>query len=863
MSKAKPLVVLIPPDDREALRNAGVLPPSWFRDADAPGWEDGGPAVRLWTGTPDLDMAAVAVEQQGEPPLPALLLGLSGPGRSMFADENLVAKLFDSVLLHVVFLDGRNGDASDAGRGAADSWVGVEPILRTVNWAKAFNQSVEYWFSDEQARNIRHVILAVARGGREGTFVARVRLAPEQDKLLNAEFSEGGTVQVCYFIDGRLEVELDREALHARFLWPVLAGRLLLRLLVALSSNPEGDDVFRPGVHLWRSFEFLFDYPVQDMTDMVTKALDEAFRKLGEQTDASSVPDGKSVASAKPRISARNEEAKTFPGLATSLSAFKPHAGQGEPPDEKAWGWRRFFRRTTRREIQAGSTPSQLAAPKSWNQYPATREAEKRNNDEQYWGTQLAMARRDFARIERELFQTGQAGDAFSPEGVFPDVARDPRNVSVQLQRLEENGHPTDTIHPEDVYRKWKRVVDTEKERLLAKAHLADSAKELLLAQKHYVTPGYGAFVAVAVSLVCGITLVLSILSLGGNGAWPMAVSFAGLSTLGAFAACLIVREIHGRAGRKAVRRFQEEALAVDGKMDARHAAAADTVRMAESKHRDSLRFAAWQALCDLLERVWRMLAHELQSPTLSAFYRTEEKTPEKEAPSANDGEAHRQRESFRRQTRFSETIRRNPFHLGRRENSDRVLERAFGAPADDKEDETSFLGFWRKMCEKADRQSRGNLPATILVPEIRRWLESLCNRLCAAQKADLLADRGTKGMVPSDLCVIHSETGFPLATAHVDKKHNPSDSATVFVFEKTGGEDNSQPGRTAADQARTLLEGTFGTVPVVATSLLNGLPQIAVYFQDLLLCGLGRSPDGRLVFLSRKPSSNVKENPR
>ena len=74
---------------------------------------------------------------------------------------------------------------------------------------------------------------------------------------------------------------------------------------------------------------------------------------------------------------------------------------------------------------------------------------------------------------------------------------------------------------------------------------------------------------------------------------------------------------------------------------------------------------------------------------------------------------------------------------------------------------------------------------------------------------------------------------------------------------------DNSPPGQTAADQARALLEGTFGTVPVVATPLLNGLPQIAVYFQDILLLGLDRASDGRLVFLTRKPSPNVKEYPR
>ena len=813
----KPLVIVLPSADREALRNAGVLPPAWFRDAGAAGWGDGGTCIHIWTE----ELSRELDDESGAPPLPSRLIGLPDGARMTFETERLVAKFFGAVVLHVVFLDGEEGDGDAGGRPEKKpGWVGMGPVLETARWARAFNRSVEYWFSEEQARDIRHMALVVARGGRDNKSVVRVCVSPEQLGSLQEEFSPSGILRACYYVDGRLELENGNAPLHAGCLWPVLAGRLLLRFLIALSANAD-DDVFLPGVHLWRSFEALFDYPVGEMTDMVENALVEAYRRLSEETDAAD--------SAAPPL-LENEEFRTFPEMKTALTQF----------------------------LQPPAMPAPSIG--DWHRFDAVFEAGKREDDEQRWGGLLEMARTEFGAMETDLFRRGDPALAcFSPDGVFGDIPKDPRNVALQRRRVEAgNPHPPENVA--EVYRKWKGVIAAEKRRQAAKKTLRQAADELSLAQAHYVTAPWGVLVAGAVSLVCGYSIFRALWSLGGNGALPVALWFSGLSAAGAFAAWGVVSFLHRGAGREAADRFSNLACDVDNKMDARHAAAADTVRTAETRHRKMLRFDAWCALRRLLNRVWRILSRELQSPTLSAFYRTEDDGAAPVATDAAATEVRTQRNRFLELTQFKESLAEETFRPGRRGHSDEVL-----ADALENRGERSFHALWHSLCNSADRHRRGNLPAEVLVPGIRRWLGDFCDRLSAAQKADLLEARGGKGILPSGFSKLRADAGFPLATAHVDIPQAAAYPARVFVFDETCGTDRGRPVRTIADEARTVLRGGgLREVPVTATPVLNGLPQVAFCFQDIRLFGLGREDDGRLKFLAQHEAAAIgKGGPR
>ena len=791
-----PLVVLVPRAEKEALRNGGVMPSARFVDVRESGWDGGDAAVRLWDAEPDWE----AADEAGEPPLPARLLGLSSADRSAFASEGIVAKFFGAFVLHLVFLDEEDDDGAGGAlrRNPTSAWVGMEPVLRTARWAMAFNNSVAYWFSEEQSRNIRHAVLVVARGGR-------VRLTEDRLAALQSEFSEQGILKVCFFIDGRLEVELGNDALHAACLWPILAGRLLLRLLIALSSTGD-DDILLPGVHLWRSYEFLFDYPVSEMTEMVTTALSDAYRRLAEQTDAA---EGETTPKVKIRY-AKNEEASAFAGISTRLSG-----GDLKSPPEV----------------------------RDWHSYPVEGERDKRLDDKRRWGGPLALARDSFAKCERDLFRSGNS-NPFSPNDAFHSVASDPRNVSVLLRKSDAD-RPSDTIDGRDVYRRWQKVVEAEKRRQMAKKTLETASEELRAAQRHYVTAPYGMLVSVATSLVCGLTVFRAALSLGA--VLAASLILASLSAFGAFLAWWFVSWLHRRSGTSAALQFVDVADAVDARMDERHGAAVETVREAETQHRALLRFGSWAALHRLLERVWRILSVELQSPSLSAFYRGDASADDEQTSAEADADARRERDSYLKLTRFSEELTPGAFAIGNRRNSDRVINEALTESG-----RSSFQALWRGICDKSDRFHCGNLPAKILIPEIRGWLLALCDRLCAAQKADLLAARGVDEKMPAKISIVRGDSGFLLATAHVDDHEIVDSPARVFVFEEPGEGRDAMGGQGAAHSARELIGGAFSNIPVTETPILNGLPQVAFYFQDIRLFGLGRAADGRLSFIRR-----------
>lgn len=838
---ASPLVVFVPSEERDALCNGGVIPSAWFRDVGTSGWDDDEACVRLWTKKP----ARIDDVDGGVPPHPAVLLGLETAGASSLANEDLAAKFFGSSILHVVFLEEEDKEESEPGKkeqggggaGTPAGWVGVEPILETARWAKAFNQSVEYWFSEEQARNIRHSVLVIATGGR-------VRLSEKRLQALRTELRDG-FLKTCYFLDFRLEVEDENDALHARCLWPVLAGRLLLRLLIAHASDGN-DDVLQPGIHLWRSSEFLFDYPVAEMSGMLTRALDEAYARLCAETDAAASGDP-----AKTGPTMRNEDAKPFPGLATALTEF------GCNPAPRVVDWREslfaalaFWRKRKNAKEPGGNI--------DWHVYPAVAEAKDRtDDDERRWGGRLAKAQAGFAAMETALFREGYPEmGSFSPSHVFPFVASDPRNVAVQRRSVDAE-NPGDTTSEAEVYRKWKEVIAAEKRRQEAKVKLRRAADELSLAQAHYVTSPYGMLVAVAVSMLCGCSLFRALWSLGGNGALPVAMWFSALSATGAFVAWGIVSFLHRRAGREAADRFADLADDVDEKMDARHGAAVSTVRAAEARHRRTLRFDAWFALHRLLDRVWRILSRELQSPTLSAFYRTTDDGDAEDAPDAAETETRRQRGVYLERTQFRESLGANSFAPGRRTHSDAVLSEMLEQTGPD-----SFHAYWKRTCDSVDARHLGNLPAHVLVPAIRDWLGDLCDRLSAAQKTDLLEARGADGepLLPAGFEQIRQDDGYALASAHVDAPHVDMgrSSEQVFVFDETSGVRGMKATIGVLNRARTLIAGAFDNIPVIATSVLNGLPQVAFYFQDIRLFGFGRENDDRLKFLSRREAENV-----
>ena len=99
---------------------------------------------------------------------------------------------------------------------------------------------------------------------------------------------------------------------------------------------------------------------------------------------------------------------------------------------------------------------------------------------------------------------------------------------------------------------------------------------------------------------------------------------------------------------------------------------------------------------------------------------------------------------------------------------------------------------------------------------------------------------------LPAGFESIRNDSGYVLASAHVDDNEVKKNSFHVFVFDETACSGTS---RGVAGRAEEIIGGSFQDIPVIATPILNGLPQVAFYFQDIRLYGFDLAKDGSLAF--------------
>lgn len=797
-----PLVVFIPEKYREELEHGGVLPPTWFRDAaDLPPGGSGGERVWLWTEPPPSEDE---LRTTGAAPLhPARLLGLpckTDAEREL--SERRVAKLFGAWVAHFVFLE--SGSGTQAGR------TGIRAVRQCAEWTRRLKESIRYWFSDEQARNIRHLAVVIATGGA-------VDVSEDDIRALEKELGDEGAFQALYFADHRIETERENDSLHMSCLWPVVTGRLLLRFLVALGKkDPEKEDLFASGAHLWKSGELLFEYPMEALSQKLKEDLPRLYGKLSGERDGGGEESPK--VPAQPWVPLP----PVFPDLTANLSeCAKPEGGEFTGAD--------------------------------WHAENVEDIAKKRQDDSR-WDKARNAARAEFAEVERKEFAGGGTNgrvEDFDPVTEFTKVAENPRGIEAQCDRVTS---PGPDVASGDVYAAWLVVVSAEVERRKKQKCLIEAAAELAKAQKRYVTPSYGVAAPVAVSLAGGYPAFWALMALGGDAAWFLAVVCAGLVAGGAFFAWWKMTRVHRQAGRTAFAEFAELAEAVDKAMDSRHQKETETVKQAEEVHRGLLRAGAQASLARLLLRVRQILRHELESPPLDATWRQEE------AEDAGMGEESPEKQEKRREreeratylalSRWTEKVEEHG-HSCRAEVM-RLLEevgREVKNPAVAVPESQSFAAFWHNLCSRVetDKLRKGNLPAQEIIPAIRRWIENLTGRLLDAQQRDFRNELAqTTGphhdaLLPQDgKRAVEKQDPFTWASASLTDEHVRMTSEHLYVFRKT------------TPDGREQLPGRVGTAGCVDVPEMSGLPQAALYFRDILLHGFKRENEGQLAFRSK-----------
>ena len=789
-----PLVVFIPKKEREALRSSGVLPPSWFETYGSALWNGRGNSVYLWPNDPDYGSE---FQHAGNPPPPARLLGLETKGDEWMRSENLVAKLFGATVVHVLFLD--EEEVSKPG------FVDVTPLIALVRWVKALGESIRTWFADTQNRNIRHVVVVVARKGH-------LCVTDEQLCELRREFSDAGAVKTCYLVSSRLEVGLGHDALHAAYLWPIIVGRLLLRMLIELSRRDSSGGVFIPGVHLVRSFEYLIDCPAEEIGSIRDEAQREIYKVIHLETSA----DGYAERQRSTKIV--NHEQGVFPGLNERLSDFLP--SQGQSKGGRAWHLE---------DVQ------QIVALA---------------NDDSRWDKARKRARANFAECERKMFLEKERDRVMEAREIFSSVAKDPGNIRIEERKLQDE-LPSDTCGADVIYEKWLDMVRAEQARKNAQKRLEDGGREMARAQNHYVTAPYGILAVVATSLFCGYALVRMLWAVCGNGGLTVAVVLSSFSAGGALLAWLLVSYLHRKAGSLAMDELKSAAEEVGEKMDARHVAAVGTVRTAETRHSVGLKRGRVAVLQRLLGRIGRIVDRELQSPTAEVFYRSEEgdgSSAGSEVWTKDDEGRQDEVAIFKARTRFAHSLPGGAGNADGRlgSNVERVIGEAFRESG-----ENSFRAFWKGLCAETDGMNQqGNFPAKVFIPRIREWFRNLGGKLVMAQKKDLIEsaqktmpDSDSVAALPEEFLKLRGDSGFALASADVELAA-VNESPREFFLPKDSN---------IIRQVNGKLKGGGGdAISVCETDVLNGLPQAAFFFQDIRVCGIGRGEDGRLMFTSK-----------
>lgn len=789
------LVAFISADEKEVLKGGGVLPPGWFPDASEMGM---GPGERVWLW-PNEPVEEELEKDGGVPAHPGSLLGLAcGTDSERRLAERRVAKLFGAWVVHVVFLE--------SGSGKSDGRTGLGAVLKRAAWVHRLEESIRYWFAAEQVRNIRHLAIVLARGGP-------VDATDGEIAGLEREIGQDGAFRALYFADHLIKIRGEDDALHTENLWPVTTGRLLLRFLVALAGdNPELDDIFAGGVHIWKSGELLFDYPDEVLEQKLKDDLPRLYRALGHLGGNGVLPPPSPLPS-------------VFPGLHRRLRAF--------------------------------GDPEGTAVDGDWYTADVPALTTERLTDKR-WDGLVDAARQDFSARERKAFAedaaSGGAGD-FAPGTVFAEVAQNPRAIEARLEWVsaaaaDGGGGPV------DAFEAWKQVTEKEKKRRLSQETLEKASREMTKAKTHYVTALYGAAAAVALSLACGYTLFWGLWALGGNAAWPLAAGCAALAGGGAFAAWGVMSAVHRHAASAAYVRFGQLAEDVDAAMDARHGVAVATVCAAETVHRRLLREGARSALERLLERVWRIVDHELQSPPLDATWRQEQEEGEEKEKTCVDSadeavaakERHRkeqqeamdERVSYLKLSRWTEDLRDLGADGEVGVQVDELLREIGGAGG-----ARSFEAFWRKLCNRTDLPRQGNIPAGTAIPEIRRWLAGLVGSLLDARQRDfrneLSRAPGARrdGLLPrAGEDAVRRQDPYTWASADANEQHKRFKAEHLFIFPKVGSGEKL-PAHPAS----------IGAAHCVMVRGMSGLPQAGLYFADIQIHGFAAGTDGKLIF--------------
>lgn len=677
MVPAKPIVAILPKVEREALRNCGALPIGFFQifgDDSVPSSaarDSAVPSIYLWEHEIDYgrgeELAARVEDRPADIPV---FFGMedSADDEQRQANEVAITRLLDSVVVHIVFLDNRE----NAGRGYAE----FRSFAEIAAWSRHFNKVLGIRFPNENAlRNTENVLVIVARG-------EQVKVSREELDVFNGCVGELKAFKSCYFLDYNLSVDESRELFHARAVWDVMVGRLLLAFLLAQESDGASGRVkvekfwLRSGIKVWRAAECAMDVPAEFIEREIGSALAAAYARVQALVDH------------ERHALLTFETADPLPELA--IENLVPSTAVER--DMPSGGWSEFPAEACAREV---------GDPSRWHDaFRAVREVAGE------WKSRQPLTVLAGGAEVKKSFESAHE----EPGRIFP--------LSKQLfGALDQDRTAAKECGVDTLDLRWQQVVEVERKRQSMIKQAQREAHELRRAQNHYVGIGFGLVVVVAVSALCGWVLSQLIVCLYSNIRFSIWLACA--AALGSFGIFCLVLYLHWRAGRKGVEALIETCLSADKHMQIRHDRVKAIVEAAlctrARLRRLNTRFRAWT----LLERVKSIVITELQ-PATALVCHVEPMESERVLPDSSAG----RRRAFLSLTRKSIQVHSTGISGGGYQEE---VEHWWGEKSKNARD--NFRALWSRLC-RIDKNSAGHFPSREFVPRIREFVSRFTARI-------------------------------------------------------------------------------------------------------------------------------------
>ena len=313
------------------------------------------------------------------------------------------------------------------------------------------------------------------------------------------------------------------------------------------------------------------------------------------------------------------------------------------------------------------------------------------------------------ARSYFEWRQNNEKPDNGEIHRVFEGVKAAPRQLFAYSKVLDEALKVEKGVTAaSDKFRELVgEMAKTEEQRKGLVADLGKMAKDMSLAQAHYVGIGKGLFVFAAVTAMCGVTL-WQVVTLMGGSLFTVLLLLAA-SAVGALAAVVTVVATHYHFGYAAAEAFVATCRNLDEvsakRLNQAREILCESVYNRLEAQRRNLRLRTH----DLLARIRDVLVRELQyrpATASDAIARHEN--------SVRDFER-RQRAEYRLKT--SQSIVPSATSI-RTDDIEEALLNLWKGDGD-----LSFFGEWNRFCTEYDSQSVGHLPVSVFIPRVRRFM--------------------------------------------------------------------------------------------------------------------------------------------